>query len=345
MSPDPKSRYSSKDRSPLRNKHISRDGKGKEGSPVIDTSRSRKEREMVARQIIARKSKKSSKGKEKEVKKETKEGVQEVKKEMVDGGEPSIQKVQAAESEVKQEAAQNNAEEPRVPESGTPLAESEDRTPPPPLAAHAPPPLPEDIPPPLPPPEEKPPLPPVPNLAPFLPPPSFATLNQAEPTSTKTDTSTRSVTPLGSIRSGSHNPSISPASLSPAVGPKTTPTLTKSSGTATPVLQEEKLHPRAWGERCIDAFEINSQIGEGAYGKVYKATDTAGGEVVALKMVRTDNEREGFPITAVREIKILKQLCHENIVNLKEVITDKVKALDFRKDKGEGGTLIWLEQD
>lgn len=197
-----------------------------------------------------------------------------------------------------------------------------------------PPPLPEDIPPPLPPPEEKPPLPPVPDLTPFQPPPSFNMTSgvQQEPM----ETTTRSLTPLDSIRSTESKFSVSPISLSPAVTARNTPTtLTKSSGTATPILQEDKLHPRAWGERCIDAFKINCQIGEGAYGKVYKATDTATLEVVALKMVRTDSEREGFPITAVREIKILKQLCHENIVNLKEVITDKIKAVDFRKDKGE----------
>ena len=57
--------------------------------------------------------------------------------------------------------------------------------------------------------------------------------------------------------------------------------------------------------------------------------------MVALKKVRTDKEREGFPITAVREIKILKQLNHPNIVILKEVVTDKPNALDFRKDKGK----------
>lgn len=53
-------------------------------------------------------------------------------------------------------------------------------------------------------------------------------------------------------------------------------------------------------------------------------------------MVRTDNEKEkeGFPITAVREVKILRQLAHENIVNLKEIVTDKVNAADFRKSKG-----------
>lgn len=64
-------------------------------------------------------------------------------------------------------------------------------------------------------------------------------------------------------------------------------------------------------------------------------TLTLSGELVALKKVRTDNEKEGFPITAVREIKILRQLNHPNIVNLKEIVTDKPNALDFRKDKGQ----------
>ena len=209
-------------------------------------------------------------------------------------------------------------------------------------AAATAPPLPEDVPPPLPPPEEKPPLPPVPGLAPFQPPPS-SIAHQSD--SRPAEATSRSLTPLdGASRGsgdGSKRPSVSPATSlsSPALSSsivRTTPTsLTKSSGTATPILPEDKLRPRAWGERCINAFHINSQIGEGAYGKVFKATDSSCGEVVALKMVRTDSDREGFPITAVREIKILKQLCHENIVNLKEVITDKVKAVDFRKDKGE----------
>ena len=55
---------------------------------------------------------------------------------------------------------------------------------------------------------------------------------------------------------------------------------------------------------------------------------------VALKKVRLENEKEGFPITAVREIKILRQLQHPNIVNLREIVTDKRVALDFRKDRG-----------
>lgn len=98
----------------------------------------------------------------------------------------------------------------------------------------------------------------------------------------------------------------------------------------------DKVYPISYdcNPRCIDVFHIVNQIGEGTYGQVYKATDKKTNEVVALKKVRLENEKEGFPITAVREIKILKQLNHENIVNLKEIVTDKSNVLGFKKDKG-----------
>ncbi|XP_066413377.1 cyclin-dependent kinase 13 isoform X3 [Molothrus aeneus] len=89
-----------------------------------------------------------------------------------------------------------------------------------------------------------------------------------------------------------------------------------------------------WGKRCVDKFDIIGIIGEGTYGQVYKAKDKDTGEMVALKKVRLDNEKEGFPITAIREIKILRQLNHQSIINMKEIVTDKEDALDFKKDKG-----------
>ncbi|XP_069776765.1 cyclin-dependent kinase 13-like isoform X2 [Narcine bancroftii] len=89
-----------------------------------------------------------------------------------------------------------------------------------------------------------------------------------------------------------------------------------------------------WGKRCVDKFDIIGIIGEGTYGQVYKAKDKDAGEMVALKKVRLDNEKEGFPITAIREIKILRQLHHSSIINMKEIVTDKEDALDFKKDKG-----------
>eukprot|EP00808_Paulinella_micropora_P023003 g8007.t1 len=62
------------------------------------------------------------------------------------------------------------------------------------------------------------------------------------------------------------------------------------------------------------------KIGEGTYGLVYKAQDRRTNVTVALKKIRLESEDEGTPSTAVREISILKQLQHPNIVQLFEVI-------------------------
>jgi cyclin-dependent kinase 12/13 len=88
-----------------------------------------------------------------------------------------------------------------------------------------------------------------------------------------------------------------------------------------------------WDKRCVEVFEVMTKIGEGTYGQVYKAKDKRSGELVALKKIRLEIEKEGFPITAIREIIILRQLNHKNVVDLREIVTDKQDPLDFRKDK------------
>lgn len=96
----------------------------------------------------------------------------------------------------------------------------------------------------------------------------------------------------------------------------------------------------AWGSRSVDCFEKLEQIGEGTYGQVYMAREIETSEIVALKKIRMDNEREGFPITAIREIKILKKLHHENVIKLKEIVTstgpekDEQPAPDGNKYRG-----------
>uniref|UniRef100_A0A671MGB8 Cyclin-dependent kinase 13-like n=1 Tax=Sinocyclocheilus anshuiensis TaxID=1608454 RepID=A0A671MGB8_9TELE len=115
---------------------------------------------------------------------------------------------------------------------------------------------------------------------------------------------------------------------------KKTPTPRKRPKICGPRFGEIKETEIDWGKRCVDKFEIIGITGEGTYGQVYKAKDKDTAELVALKKVRLDNEKEGFPITAIREIKILRQLNHKSIINMKEIVTDKEDALDFKNDKG-----------
>jgi CTD kinase subunit alpha len=69
-----------------------------------------------------------------------------------------------------------------------------------------------------------------------------------------------------------------------------------------------------------------SMVGEGTYGKVYKASNNLTKELVALKRIRMENEKDGFPITAVREMRLLQALKHENIVSLLEMMVEKSKC-------------------
>lgn len=50
------------------------------------------------------------------------------------------------------------------------------------------------------------------------------------------------------------------------------------------------------------------------YGVVYQAKDLHTGNIVALKKIRLELEDEGVPSTSVREISVLKELQHANIV-------------------------------
>lgn len=72
------------------------------------------------------------------------------------------------------------------------------------------------------------------------------------------------------------------------------------------------------------------RVGEGTYGVVYKAQDKKTGELLALKKIRLEAADEGIPSTAIREISLLKQLQHPNIVRLYDVVhTEKKLTLVF----------------
>lgn len=67
-------------------------------------------------------------------------------------------------------------------------------------------------------------------------------------------------------------------------------------------------------------IEKNGHMGEGTYGVVYKAKDKQTNEFVALKRIRLEVEDEGIPSTTLREISVLRQLKHPNIVELNDVV-------------------------
>lgn len=74
--------------------------------------------------------------------------------------------------------------------------------------------------------------------------------------------------------------------------------------------------------RSSDIYKRVQQVGKGTYGKVYKAKNTISEEYVAMKKLRLEKEREGFPITAMREIKLLQSFDHENVVGLLEMMIE-----------------------
>ncbi|CAO3570235.1 unnamed protein product [Mortierella alpina] len=80
----------------------------------------------------------------------------------------------------------------------------------------------------------------------------------------------------------------------------------------------------------MDKYQKIEKLGEGTYGIVYKAQNRETNDVVALKRIRLDNEEEGVPCTAIREISLLKELKQPNIVRLYDVLhTEKKLTLVF----------------
>lgn len=108
-----------------------------------------------------------------------------------------------------------------------------------------------------------------------------------------------------------------------------------------PALMLPLHNPLLHGSRRVyDCYERLAMVSEGTYGVVWKARDLATNDVVALKQIKfslTDadsattsyttssveqnqQQREGFPVTALREINVLLALSHESIVTVKEMV-------------------------
>ena len=93
---------------------------------------------------------------------------------------------------------------------------------------------------------------------------------------------------------------------------------------------------REWACRNLKEYNIiKDPIGSGSYGTVFKAFYVGSQlyakehgipEIVALKLINTEEETQGFPITALREIMVMKKFNHKNILQLLEIVCDKKNA-------------------
>ena len=77
-------------------------------------------------------------------------------------------------------------------------------------------------------------------------------------------------------------------------------------------------------EKIEDEYVALEIVGRGTYATVYKAYRRSNpNKIYAIKKMDISNEKDGFPVTALREIEILKSLDHENIVKCIDIKTSK----------------------
>ncbi|WPG97265.1 Hypothetical protein R9X50_00003800 [Acrodontium crateriforme] len=95
------------------------------------------------------------------------------------------------------------------------------------------------------------------------------------------------------------------------------------------------------GSAKISDYEVmNEKLGEGTFGVVSKARSKRTGNIVALKKILMHNEKEGFPITALREVKLLKMLSHPNILKLEEMAVER--QLDEKGKNGKKRATLYM---
>ena len=69
----------------------------------------------------------------------------------------------------------------------------------------------------------------------------------------------------------------------------------------------------------MDKYVIKKALGKGTWGVVHQAEQLETGRLVAIKKIKSERPEEGINFTAVREIKLLRELKHENVIELVDV--------------------------
>jgi cyclin-dependent kinase 7 len=77
----------------------------------------------------------------------------------------------------------------------------------------------------------------------------------------------------------------------------------------------------------MDHYKVIGELGRGTWGVVHEATQISTGRIVAIKKIKSVNPEEGVNFTAVREIKLLREFKHENVIELVDVFPTPDQAV------------------
>lgn len=122
--------------------------------------------------------------------------------------------------------------------------------------------------------------------------------------------------------SPTHSMSQSPTQINNETIEEPEETKENTNEPETPKIDEDlpPYYPAIQGCRSVEEFQCLNKIEEGTYGVVYRARDKRTEEIVALKRLKMEKEKEGFPITSLREINTLLKGQHPNIVTVREIV-------------------------
>ena len=97
-----------------------------------------------------------------------------------------------------------------------------------------------------------------------------------------------------------------------------------SSAPLDPWLDDSLPPPPPFVPRRLEDFDTGGFIAEGTYGEVFrgKRKGERSGRQLAIKKVKIVQQSDGFPLTAIREIRYLKAMACEDVIDLQEVVTD-----------------------
>jgi hypothetical protein len=126
---------------------------------------------------------------------------------------------------------------------------------------------------------------------------------------------------------GDVKPVLLPSASAAITQSQTTPVSSENTNGHREVTQTKEADTSGSMTLLGEAYERLACVGEGTYGKVYKARRVEDGTYVALKRIRMEGEKDGFPVTAMREIKLLQSLKHDNIIRLYEMMVSKGKPI------------------